>query len=211
MKRRLILLIAFMLIGLISIELYFRLQNKTNYAEMPYEIYYQENTNNPEKFLTEQNYIAYYFQNYDSNSYVLFANKKKMSIIDAYLKGYIFLGDILAKVNIIKKYNFTLEFNESLTQDLACKYQNNDIKIYYYKINDIKLINNQDKSNFLELIEENKIKIETIISYLEENDFKKEIVDNYIIYQKDHIVIIKNEDSIYFGNQDLNIKLIEKR
>ena len=209
MKKRLFFIISFVLIGLIIIDIYFKNNKNINYYDMDYQIYYNENINNPLEYLTEINYVTYYFEHYDPDSYIEFANNDKISIKDALNKGYIFIKDLEKKINIKKTCEFTLEFNLNNNQELAHKYYSDNLNIYYYKINDIQLIKDNNKNNLLELLESNKINKNTFNIYLEEN-FIKEEENNYIIYKKDNIVIYIKDDNIYIGNNLLNINMIEK-
>ena len=83
MKKRLFFIISFVLIGLIIIDIYFKNNKNINYYDMDYQIYYNENINNPLEYLTEINYVTYYFEHYDPDSYIEFANNDKISIKDA--------------------------------------------------------------------------------------------------------------------------------
>ena len=209
MKKRIIALICFILIGLIAIEIYIRQKSPKDYYLMDYTINYEVNVEYPEKLLLKGEYIDYYFTHYDENSSVKFASGDVFSIQEALNNNYILLGDILNKIDITKKANFTLEFHQNEQDVLVRKYFLNNLNVFYYEINDIKVKNDNKNENMLELLENNKLDLDTIILYLKQ-EFKEDKEDLYTVYTKDDLKIYLKETNIYFGSKNLNLEIIKK-
>ncbi len=214
MKFRLFIILTLVIAGMIAIEIYFRSKEEPDYLFMNYEIKYQEKQDNPEKLLINRGYFSYYFVHYDPDAYILFANGDKFSISDAINNNYIFLGDLIKKVNIEKRANFTLAFTENIKQDLARKYYVEQTNIYYYHLNDIQLILDNKKENLLDLIASGDITINMIMDYLDElvkeKEISKEEKDDYLIYKGKNYKIIIKDKNIYFGNKDLKNSVLDK-
>lgn len=207
MKRRVIFILLFVIIGIILITIYTKPKEYTNYLELDYEIIYNEDEKNSSALLMNTKYFNYNFTNYDENSYVLFSNNAKFGIKEALEKNYLFLGDLLKEINITKEYNFSLQANFNKEQELERKLRVENKDIYYYKINDIQ-VTTETKENLLELLNENILGLEDILQYVTTKGITKE-KDNYKEYLIGDLKIIIDEDNVYFGNMDLNKKLIQ--
>lgn len=207
MKRRVVFILLFVIIGIILITIFIKPEESVNYLELDYEIIYNEDEKNNSALLMNTRYYDYIFTNYDENSYVLFSNNEKFGIKEALEKNYLFLGDLLKEINITKEYSFNLQATFNKEQELERKLRIESKNIYYYKINDIQVIT-KTKENLLELLNENILGLEDILQFTAENGTINE-KENYKEYTMDDIKIIVNEDNIYFGNMDLNKTLIQ--
>ncbi len=209
MKKRIIFILCFLVIGILCIEIYIRTHQKVNYQELSYKIIYEEKEENSKEELEKRKYYTYYFVHFDPKGKVQFENKDTFLIKEAYEKGYIFLGDLLKQINIDKEYTFTLKAHVNEEQELARKIVIDDYHIYYYKINDIQ-INANATENLLEVLKRRDLKINDLLTYMERN-FTKEKIKKEDIYQMNELFVYINEHNIYFGNEDLKKEVGETK
>lgn len=214
MKKRIGILLIFIIIGLISIEILVRNNLPVNRAEMNYTIYYEEKLKNEKKLLLETKYFSYYFKHYDEESYIEFADGTTYDIYEAFNEGYIFLGDLMQEIEIEKVPNFELVININKKQELARKITQRDWNIYYYHINDIQISFSTETENLLDLINANKFSATNIIDILnymaEEKIVKKTNSDKFDLYENEKYRIFVKDWHIYFGDKDLSEEKIEE-
>lgn len=215
MKKRIGFILIFVVVGLILIEIFVRVNTPVNHAGMDYTLYYNENNDNERKLLLETKYFTYYFKHYDEESFIKFADGATYNIFEAFKEGYIFLGDLIPKIEIEKVPNFKLDININTKQDFVRKIIQRDWNIYYYHINDVQFVfDNNTTENLLDLITANEFSVPSIVDILdymvEKNKIEKTNIAEYDLYETDAYKIFIKDWYVYFGDKTLSVEKIEK-